>query len=68
MKYEEITKNIIGASYKVFNTLGFGFLESVYKKSMGIELMKINLKFEEEKPLKVFYEGNVVGDFYIDLF
>ncbi|MBI4766551.1 MAG: GxxExxY protein [Deltaproteobacteria bacterium] len=67
MEHEDITKNIIGAPYKVFNTLGFGFLESVYKKSMGIELMKNNLKFEEEKPLKVFYEGNVVGEFYIDL-
>ena len=67
MKHEDITKNIIGASYKVFNTLGFGLLESVYKKSMGIELMKNNLKFEEEIPLKVFYEGHVVGDFYIDL-
>ena len=67
MKYEDITKIIIGSSFKVFNTLGFGFLESVYKKSMGIELLKNNLKFEEEKSLKVFYEDNVVGDFYIDL-
>jgi len=67
MKHEELTEKIIGSAYKVYNTLGFGFLESVYKKSMGIELMKNNLKFEEEKPLKVFYEGNVVGDFYVDL-
>ena len=67
MKHEDITESIIGSAYKVYNTLGFGFLESVYKKSMGIELMKKNLKFEEEKPLKVFYEDIVVGDFYIDL-
>ncbi len=67
MKHEDITKNNIGASYRVFNTLGFGFLESVYRKSMGIELMKNNLKFEEEKPLKVFYEDHVIGDFYLDL-
>jgi GxxExxY protein len=67
MKYEDVTKSIIGVSCKVFNTLGFGFLESVYKKSMGIELMQNCIKFEEEKPLKVFYEGKVVGDFYVDL-
>jgi len=67
MKHENITERIIGSAYKVFNTLGFGFLESVYKKAMGIELIKNNLKLEQEKPLKVFYEDNVVGDFYIDL-
>ena len=67
MKYEDLTERIIGSAYKVYNTLGFGFLESVYKKSLGIELIKNSLKLEEEKPLKVFYEGNVVGDFYIDL-
>jgi GxxExxY protein len=51
MEHEELTHKIIGAAYKVFNTLGFGFLESVYQKSMVIELTKIDLKIEEEKPL-----------------
>jgi len=35
---------------------------------MIIELAKDNLKVEEEKPLKVYYDKQVVGDFYIDLF
>jgi len=47
--------------------LGFGFLESVYKKGMVIELTKSTLKVEEETPLKVYYDNQVVGDFYIDL-
>jgi GxxExxY protein len=68
MEFESITHQIIGSAYHVFKTLGFGFLESVYKKAMVIELSKRGLKAEEEKPLKVYYEGNVVGDFYIDLF
>ena len=68
MEYEEITHKIIGAAYKVFNALGFGFLESVYKKAMVIQLTKGNLKVEEEKPLKVYYDNQVVGDFYVDLF
>ena len=67
MKHEEITRQIIGCAYKVFNVLGFGFLESVYKKAMVIELSKSNLKVEEEKPLKVYYEGQIVGEFYVDL-
>jgi len=43
MEYEELTHKIIGYAYKVFNELGFGFLESVYKKAMTIELAKNNL-------------------------
>ena len=67
MKHEELTRQIIGCAYKVFNKLGFGFLESVYKKAMVIEVDKINLKVEQEKPLKVYYDNQVVGDFYVDL-
>ena len=68
MEYEELTHKIIGAAYIVFNTLGFGFLESVYKKAMIIELSKNDIKVEAEKPLKVYYDNQIVGDFYIDLF
>jgi GxxExxY protein len=68
MKYEELTHKIISAAYKVFNQLGFGFLESVYKKAMLIELIKNNLKVEAEKSLRVYYDNQIVGDFYIDLY
>ena len=68
MEYEDITHEIIGSAYQVYNQLGFGFLESVYKKAMLIELAKRNLKVEEEKPLEVYYDNQTVGLFYIDLF
>lgn len=68
MEYEDITAKIIRASYVVYKQLGFGFLESVYKKAMAIELAKSQLKTEEEKPLKVYYDGQIVGDFFVDLF
>ena len=68
MEHEEITHKIIGAAYKVFNQLGFGFLESVYQKSMIIELTSGGLKVEEGKPLTVYYSKHVVGNFFADLF
>ena len=68
MVHEELTHKIIGSAYQVFNKLGFGFFESVYKKAMIIEMSKCDLKAESEKPLKVYYDNNVVGDFYADLF
>ena len=68
MENEQLTHQIIGCAYKVFNQLGFGFLESIYKNAMIIELAKNDLKVEAEKPLKVYYDCQVVGDFYVDLF
>ena len=68
MKHKELTAKIIECAYKVHNSLGFGFLESVYKKAMTIELYKNNLKVEPEKQLKVYYDNHEVGEFYIDLF
>jgi len=68
MEFEEITHKIIGCAYTVFNKLGFGFLESVYKKAMIIELSKSRLKVESEKSLKVYYDNKVVGEFSADLF
>ena len=68
MKHEELTHIIIGCAYKVYNQLGFGFLESVYRKAMVIELLKTVLKVEEEKALQVYYDEIVVGNFSADLF
>ena len=67
MEHEELTHKIIACAYKVFNQLGFGFFESIYRKAMVIELTKAGLRVEEEKPLKVYYDGHVVGNFSADL-
>ena len=67
MEHQEPTHKIIGCAYKVYNQLGFGFLVSVYQKALVVELRKNDLKAEVEKPLKVYNEGEVVGDFYVDL-
>ncbi len=69
MEHEDLTHKIIGCAYKVYKILGFGFLESVYRKAMVIELTRAGLKVEEEKPLEVHYdEGQVLGKFSADLF
>ncbi len=68
MKHEDVTHKSIGCAYEVYNKLGFGFLEGVYKKAMVIELNKVKLQVEAEKALKVYYDNQVVGDFNVDLF
>ena len=67
MEYKELTEKIIGCAYKVYNKMGFGFLESVYEKCLLIELRKQNLKAESQKPITVYYENEIVGEFVADI-
>jgi GxxExxY protein len=67
MQDEELTGKIIGYAIKVHKALGPGFLESVYKNALAHELRNAGINFEMEKPLKVLYEGTVVGDFFADM-
>jgi len=66
--HKEITEKIIGAAFEVYKVLGYGFLESVYQKSMQVELQRLGCKCEIEHSIKVKYKMAVVGDFYADLY
>lgn len=68
MEFENITEKIIGCAYQVYNRMGYGFLESVYEKCMLIELKKAGLKSEYQKPIIVYYDREVVGQFVADIF
>lgn len=67
MRHEEITNLIIKAFYKVYNTLGYGFLEKVYENAMRIELLEMGLFVEQQKRINVYYLSQMVGDYYADL-
>jgi len=67
MLHGQITEVILKAFYKVYNTLGYGFLEKVYENAMRIELTKMGIKTEQQKNIKVYYESEQVGDYYADL-
>jgi len=67
VQHKEVTEKIIGCAYRVYNKMGFGFLESVYQKCLLIELRKASLRAESEKPITVHYEGEVVGEFVADI-
>jgi len=67
VKDRELTKTIIGCAFRVHNTLGHGFLEKVYENALRIELAKQALEVKQQEPIKVYYEGQVVGDYYADL-
>ncbi len=67
MLYEGKTDLIIKAFYKVYNNLGYGFLEKVYHNALMIELRKSGFIVESQYPINVFYNGERVGEYYADI-
>lgn len=65
--YSEITKEIIGGAYEVFNNLGFGFLEKVYENALVLELKKRKLNVNQQFPINVYYKNEIVGEYVADL-
>jgi GxxExxY protein len=66
-KYSELTDKVISVFYEVYNELGFGFLESVYRNSLRVALLDKGFAVEQEVPVAVFFRGKNVGDFRADL-
>jgi len=67
MEENEITQKIIGCAFEVSNALGVGFLEKVYENALLVELSRSGLHVEQQKPVKVYYRGAIVGDYIADL-
>ena len=65
--FEEITRKIIGSAFEVYKELGYGFLEKVYENALLIELRLKNLKAENQKPIRIFYKSEPVGDYIADI-
>ena len=65
--HKDTTEKIIKSFYKVYNTLGYGFLEKVYENAMAIELRKMGLEAKCQYPISVFYESEIVGEYYADI-
>jgi len=65
--YKELSGEIIRAAYKVYNTLGAGFLEKVYENALIHELSKQGIKTESQVPVNVYYEDKKVGEYFADI-
>lgn len=65
--HSELTGRILKAYFKVYNTLGYGFLEKVYQNSMLIELRSMGISCGDDLPIKVYYESQLVGNYCADI-
>ena len=64
--HAELTERIIKAYYHVYNTLGYGFLEKVYENALIVTLRKWGLEVQQQVPIAVRFEGEIVGKYFAD--
>jgi GxxExxY protein len=67
MDSDDLTHTVIGCAFKIHNALGSGFLESVYENALRIEMERADIAVMQQEKVQVWYEGQVVGDYYTDL-
>ncbi len=67
MLHEKLTEAVLKAYYKVYNTLGYGFLEKVYENAILIELKKNGIAAVAQENIKVYYESEEVGNYFADI-
>jgi len=67
-KYGEITEKIIGAAFRVHNTLGCGFQEVIYQRALEMELRLIPLDYVREFEMPIFYLDKQIGTRRVDFF
>jgi len=65
--YPELSYKIIGLAMEVHSKLGYGFLEKVYENSLMLLFNKYNIKAEQQSPVPVYFEDQVVGHYVCDI-
>jgi len=65
--YKDLSYQIIGLAMKVHRKLGYGFLEKVYENSLMIFFRREGIRSEQRYPIKVYFEGEVVGNYVADI-
>ena len=66
--HKDVTEKILGAAFEVHRTLGYGFLEKIYRLSTQVELISLGCPCETEHPITVMYKSVNVGTYKADLF
>ena len=66
-KYQVLVKEIINVFYKVYNRLGCGFMEKVYKDAMLIEFEKEGIPSLSQSGMRVFYEGRMINECNVNI-
>jgi len=67
MLERNLSNLVIHCFYKVYNKLGYGFLEKVYENALYLELTNQGVSCRNQCPIKVFYNEIIVGEYFADI-
>ena len=65
--FKELSYKVVGLAMEVHKKLGYGFLEKVYENAMMILLEKEGIHAEQQVPISVYFEGEIVGEYFADI-
>ncbi len=65
--HKELSYKIVGLTMEVHRKLGGGFLEKIYENSLMILLRRENISAEQQVPIKVYFEDQIVGEYIADI-
>ena len=68
LKFKDITGKIIGASFEVHKFLGNGFQEVIYQRALAIELELMDIQFQREHNMLIYYKERQIGERRVDFF
>ncbi len=64
---DQLTQRVIGCCFRVHRELGPGFPEKIYRSALALSLTKEGVAVEQERRFRVSFDGNIVGEFQLDL-
>ncbi len=64
--YPELSYEIIGCAFEVFDTLGPGHSEKIYQKAMAVAFRKRNILFKEQLYYALRFMDEIVGKGFLD--
>lgn len=64
--YRELSYQIMGSVYNVYNTLGYGHAEKIYERALANEFRAAGLTAEPQRVIPMFYAGEHIGSYVID--
>lgn len=64
--HKELSYQVVGVLFNVYNELGYGYQEKYYQKAIEHSLDLLGIKYKKQLPYKLIFKGKVIGRYYLD--
>lgn len=64
--YKDLSYQLVGTAFKVYNSLGFGLQEKYYQRAYEQELIILNIPYQKEYKVNLYYNSKKIGEYFLD--